>query len=200
MGKNFLLIVFILFLFAIIVIGGIGIYNDMFNNDKEMYLNSDIYNTEENNSSINVLDSNIELVTTVSEEQKVSPNCIFVFKILYKGCNHLNVEKEFAKESMVNKTREELESIYKEWKIVTFRKDEVLFYKEELGVCKEHYLLKEKDGNIAIYLLDEDDEATLKETTSILTSYLPEEDRQRIKEGIRVNGKEELNRALEDYE
>ena len=101
---------------------------------------------------------------------------------------------------MVNKTKEELEKIYKNWNIVTFRSDEVLFYKELEEICDEHYMLKELDGYIAIYILDEQNNPTLKEMTAIVTAYLPEEDVERLKEGIKVTGKEGLNQALEDYE
>ena len=114
----------------------------------------------------------------------------------YKECEHITIEKETASEVMVNKTREDLESIYKDWNIVTFRNDEVLFYKEEEGICKEHYILKELEGCIAIYSLDEEEKETLKEKTAIITTYLPEEDLNRLKEGIRVDGTDKLNKAL----
>ena len=147
-----------------------------------------------------MLQSNTQLVTTSQEQEKVSPNCLFIFKIYYKKCEHIVVDKEIASEVMVNKTREDLESIYKDWNIVTFRNDEVLFYKEEEGICKEHYILKELEGCIAIYSLDEEERETLKEKTAIITTYLPEEDVDRLKEGIRVDGTDKLNKALEDYE
>lgn len=41
---------------------------------------------------------------------------------------------------------------------------------------------------------------TLKEMTHIVTSYLPETDLAKLKEGIQVVGKEELNSTIEDYE
>ena len=62
------------------------------------------------------------------------------------------------------------------------------------------YIIKEYKGNIAIYVLDENGKENLRETTSIITKYLPEIDRQKLEIGIRVTGKEELNKVLEDYE
>ena len=62
------------------------------------------------------------------------------------------------------------------------------------------YILKEYNENIAIYVLDENGKEHLRETTQILTKYLPEIDREKLKIGIRVVGKENLNKAIEDYE
>ena len=62
------------------------------------------------------------------------------------------------------------------------------------------YILKEYNESIAIYVLDENGKEHLRETTQILTKYLPEIDKEKLKIGIRVVGKEKLNKALEDYE
>ena len=195
MRKGYLISIIGISIAIILAIVGIIIVN---NSNKQLDIGNE--NTENKETMQNNLNANIQLVTTSSDEEKTSPNCLLTFKTYYKKCGHTTVEKEDIEEVMVNKTKEDLEKIYKNWNIVTFRSDEVLFYKEEEGICNEHYVLKELDGYIAIYTLDEQENATLKETTSILTAYLPEEDIQRLNEGIRVNGKEELNQALEDYE
>ena len=62
------------------------------------------------------------------------------------------------------------------------------------------YIIKEYNDNIVIYVLDKNGKEHLRETTQILTKYLPEVDREKLKVGIRVVGKEGLNKALEDYE
>ena len=68
------------------------------------------------------------------------------------------------------------------------------------GICDEHYLLKENNGYIAIYRKDNEGKEKLKETTQIVTTYLPETDRQSLKNGIEIIGKENLSLTLEDYE
>ncbi len=196
MRKGYLISVIGIIIFAILVTIGVVIYINTNSKLEEKEIN----NTQKNQIEENLIDSNIDLVQTTSEEEKISPNCVFIFKVYYKKCEHIVVNKEIANEVMVNKTREDLESIYKDWNIVTFRNDEVLFYKEEDSICGEHYMLKELDGCIAVYLLDEEEREVLKEKTAIITTYLPEEDVNRLKEGIRVDGKEKLNKTLEDYE
>lgn len=196
MRKGYLISIIGIIIFAILVTIGVIIYK---NTNSKLEQKEENY-VQENQIEKNLINSNIDLITTTSEEEKVSPNCVFMFKVYYKKCEHITVEKEIASEVMVNKTREDLESIYKDWNIVTFRNDEVLFYKEEEGICKEHYILKELEGCIAIYSLDEEERETLKEKTAIITTYLPEEDVNRLKEGIRVDGRDKMNKALEDYE
>lgn len=196
MRKGYLISIIGIIIFAILVTIGVIIYK---NTNTKLEQKEENY-VQENQIEKNLINSNIDLITTMSEEEKVSPNCVFMFKVYYKKCEHITVEKEIASEVMVNKTREDLESIYKDWNIVTFRNDEVLFYKEEEGICKEHYILKELEGCIAIYSLDEEERETLKEKTAIIITYLPEEDVNRLKEGIRVDGRDKMNKALEDYE
>lgn len=196
MRKGYLISIIGIIIFAILVTIGVAIYKNTNYKLEEKQTN----NIQNNEIEENLINSNIDIVETTSEEEKVSPNSLFIFKVYYKKCEHIVVNKEIANEVMVNKTREDLESIYKDWNIVTFRNDEVLFYKEEEGICKEHYILKELEGYIAIYSLDEEEKETLKEKTSIITVYLPEEDVNRLKEGIRVDGRDKLNKVLEDYE
>ena len=65
---------------------------------------------------------------------------------------------------------------------------------------KTIYIIKEYKDNIAVYEVDEEGKEHLRETTHILTKYLPEIDRKKLQDGIKVVGKEELNKTLEDYE
>ncbi len=198
MRKYYIISIIGIIIFAILITIGVSIYKNTNSNLQQQGEAKNV--VEKNEMQNNLVNSNIELVTTASEEEKTSPNCLFIFKTYYKKCEHIKVEREKITETMVNKTREDLESIYKNWNIVTFRNNEVLFYKEQEGSCGEHYLLKELEGKIAIYNIDEQNNLNLYEETEILTNYLPEEDINRLKQGIRVEGKDKLNQALEDYE
>ena len=62
------------------------------------------------------------------------------------------------------------------------------------------YLIKEDNGYISIYVIDKNGKEYLRERTQIVTKYLPEADKIKLKEGIRANGKNELNKVIEDYE
>ena len=75
-----------------------------------------------------------------------------------------------------------------------------MLYKEVNEFCNEHYMLKEKDGNIAVFKLDENNKQIFLEKTEIATEYLPKEDLENIEKGILIYTKKELNKRLEDFE
>lgn len=60
----------------------------------------------------------------------------------------------------------------------------------------DYYIIKEYQGKIAIF---EDDITTPYAIYDTYTSVLPETDRQKLKEGILVKDKDELQKVIEDY-
>ncbi|MBR6033713.1 MAG: BofC C-terminal domain-containing protein [Clostridia bacterium] len=141
-----------------------------------------------------------ELIQTNWTEKKVSPNATFIYKLSYKKCGHTIKKYDTAPQITVNNTKEELEKIYSDWTIESFSNNEVVLSKTEEGMCDEHYVLKNEEGQVAIYTIKENGEENVLERTGIIIKYLPEEDQKKLKEGIRIDGHEELNRYLEDYE
>ncbi len=145
-------------------------------------------------------ENEIQSIPTVIIDVKTSPNTLYVFQTYYQDCKHVTAKTiEIPKED-VNKTEEDLQEKYRDWGIQKFTPTEVIFYQEKEGICEEHYLVKDDNGYISIYTLDILGQATLKEKTEIVTNYLPEADKTRLKEGIQVIGQEKLNATLEDYE
>ena len=63
-----------------------------------------------------------------------------------------------------------------------------------------HYLIKDVDGYIYIYHLDNSNEETLYKKTEISTEYLSAEDLDDLEIGIEVTGSKKLNQLLEDFE
>ena len=184
-------------IFIVAIFTGIYIFNssNKVNNETE----NEIYNTtiiEEETYSVR----NDITIQTTTEEEKVSPNAILILKKHYQECNHTIKEYAEIPEDFVNLTLEEVQKEYTEWEIEKFSPLEIILIKEEKAVCNEHYLLKETNGVIAVYRIEKSGEETLIEETGISIEYLTENDKMKIKEGIKVYGKEELNATLEDYE
>ena len=152
----------------------------------------------------NILNNNNEeilnIIKTNTEEEKVSPNCNLILKIYYNKCEHLIEKKEVIEDAVVNMTEQDLREKFYEWEIQKFTPTEIVLYKEINEFCDEHYLLKDKDGYIVIYKLDENNNSELFQTTEISTEYLAEKDLENIKQGIRIYTKKELNKILEDFE
>lgn len=63
-----------------------------------------------------------------------------------------------------------------------------------------HYLIKDVQGYIYVYYLDENNDEILYKKTTIATDYLSPEDIDDLEIGIEVVGIEELNKILEDFE
>lgn len=146
------------------------------------------------------LKNNNEVVTTSSEKEKTSPNCVLTLKIYYNICGHLIEKKENIQEAEVNITEEELKEKFNDWELQKFTSTEIVLYKEIDEFCNEHYLLKEQDGEIAIFKLDQNNNAIFLEKTDISTEYLTEKDLENIKRGITVYTEKELNKTIEDFE
>lgn len=144
--------------------------------------------------------SQVQEVEATSSEEKISPNCKLILKRYYKECEHLINEYIDVPESLVNKTRKEFEEQYKNWEIDKFTSTEIIIYREFESNCGQHYVLRNNEGKISIYKIDDNNEEKLLENTEISVEYLTEKDKVEIQNGIRVNGKEELNKRLEDFE
>lgn len=145
-------------------------------------------------------DKNNILIDTNSNEEKTTPNTSLILKKHYNECNHTIKEYSELPSKSINLTQKEIEEEYKEWNIEEFSSKKIILIKEESGNCNQHYVLKEKNGVIAIYNIDKNGVETLKETTSISVEYLTQTDLLKIKQGIKVYGEEELNSTIEDFE
>lgn len=192
---------------AIIVIGiilgfltGVYLYKiNQTNNNKEVQIAQTV--EDECTALGELTDQELEsLITTSGEEEKSSPNCVITLKVYYNKCEHLIESKQKIEDTEVNLTEEELKERFSDWEIQKFTPTEIVLYKELDEFCNEHYLLKEDNGYIAIYKLDENDNETLYEVTEIPTEYLPEEDLKQIQNGMRIYTEKELNKTLEDFE
>ena len=71
---------------------------------------------------------------------------------------------------------------------------------QNLNDENKQYILRENDGFINVYYINEKGEEILYRVTDISTSYLGEEDIKELKEGIEVTGLQNLNQLLEDFE
>ena len=60
--------------------------------------------------------------------------------------------------------------------------------------------MRDNKGYISIYTQDSEGNEKMQETTDIVTAYLPDTDRKELEDGIKIIGKENLNKRLEDFE
>lgn len=184
------IVVLAVFLLLLGVALGISVYNKN-NTDNTNIINNKKLAEEKNTENV---------IQTAMVEEKVSPKAKVLQKKYFKGCDHLIKESQEIPQQLVNKSKEEVEAYYKDWTVDSFNKNEITIYKEESGFCNQHYLIKEHNGVLAIYTIDENGKITLKKDTEIQTMYLTEVDMEKVKQGIEAIGNMQLNSVLEDFE
>ncbi|MGN1270983.1 MAG: BofC C-terminal domain-containing protein [Clostridia bacterium] len=148
------------------------------------------------------LESNgmLETVITNGQEEKVSPNCLLTLKIYYKTCGHLIEKSQNIEQNLINLTEEQLRERLPEWEIQKFTPDQIVLYKELDNFCNEHYKLKIENGYVRIYEVDEQNNEKLLKSTDISSEYLTEDDLEKLKDGVEIYTKKELNKTIEDFE
>ena len=202
MKKIWMIIPIILVILIGIVVGRL-----IYNNNEKLANKNNIIQNEINIVSEKVTDDCIEEyqevqeeVATNSQEEKISPNCLLILKKYYDECNHTINEYVDVPQDLVNGTEEDLKKEYPYWQIEKYSSNEIILYKEFNSNCGQHFVLKEDDGKITVYKINENNEEEIYEKTEISVEYLSETDKGKISEGIKVNGIEELNQLLEDFE
>ena len=140
-------------------------------------------------------------VPTSYDEVKLSPNAILTFLKHYDGCGHTLKEKENISAEMANITRNEFSKLYSDWKIKNFSNTDVELYKDFSGNCGEHFVVKSSsDGFVEIYRIKDNGTYELNETTEIAITYLSNDDRKELENGVILYGKENLNSYIENFE
>ena len=142
----------------------------------------------------------LQLVRANSQEEKVSPYCSFTIKTICKGCGHIKEEYPKLPEDLVNCNKVQVAEKYKDYKIEKFSSNEIVLLQEKDGECGEHYIVKDNNGNVTIYQKTQDGIEKMLEQTDIATDYLTETDKVEIEKGIEINGKQELNQFIENFE
>lgn len=204
MKKSWIIILFI----AIIIIGviaGISIYSK---NEKSQ--NTNVENeinkvsekvTDECTQEYEELERQARLeIETNANEEKISPNCLITLKRHYNECNHTINEYIDVSQSLVNGTQKDLENEYKNWEVQKYSSNDIILYREFDSNCGQHFILRDDNGKITIYKINENNEEEVYERTEISVEYLTETDKAEVRNGIRVNGIEELNQLIEDFE
>ena len=198
--------ILLILLGIIFIIGGIFVAiliskpneNEIPQNVTEEAVYSNRTNTENENNNQSLTKN--ETMQTDAKEERISPNAFITYKRTYKKCGHTTSEyKEIPKE-LVNLTKEELQEIYNDWTIEKFSDTDIILNKEEEGSCDEHFVIRDVDGMVTVFHILDDGTEEEYMVTDIATEYLTDTDKIEMQNGIKVNGKQNLNQLIEDYE
>ncbi len=201
MDKKWLICIIVTIIIGLALGVGMAIYSSSSDETEDMDLLSEKELAEsvgENSDAIQ--QNNVNILETSATDMQISPNAVIIKKTYYEACDHLIRVTEDVPEELVNKTEEEVQATFPDWKIEEYSPTQIILYKTDSGNCGEHYFVQEHNGVIGIYTMDEYGVKTLKEDTEISTQYLPEEDVANLKAGVEIIGNTNLVEFLEDYE
>lgn len=156
--------------------------------------------TETSNRKLPESNFNQNVISTNASEPRISPNATITKIYTYKKCGHTISTSETIQSSLVNISEGDFKKVYSEWELVDFSADLVKISKDCAGNCPEHFLVKDLNGYVAIYHVNDDSDFTLLETTGIVTKYLSQIDMNELESGVFIYGKEKLNSYIEDFE
>lgn len=200
MDKKWIVAVIVTIIIGLMIGIGLAIFSGNNETEKMDYVSEkELADAEEQVNSVNQIESQ-NAIETSSTQDTISPNAIIIKKMYYEACDHLIRKTEDIPEELVNKTQEDVELEFPDWKIEEYTPTQIILYKTDSGNCGEHYFVQDHNGVIGIYTVDEYGIKTLEEDTEISTLYLPEEDVQNLKAGVEIVGYTNLVEFLEDYE
>ena len=104
--------------------------------------------------------------------------------------NTVNISSEFITDDCVNEWTDYAKTINQDIESAS----------NDMVDENTRYLIKDVNGYINIYYLDNFNEEILYKKTDISTEYLSVEDLDDLEIGIEVKGSKELNQLLEDFE
>lgn len=203
--KKSWIIILVLAILIIGIIAGLAIYKideKSKNNIVEKEINTVSEKvTDECTEEYEELEEQAKLdIETNSSEEKISPNCLITLKRYYNECQHTINEYIDIPQNLVNGTREDLKKEYPNWEIQKYSSNEIILYREFDSNCGQHFILRNDNGKVIIYKINENNEEEIYEKTEISVEYLTETDKVEIQNGIRVNGVEDLNQLIENFE
>lgn len=148
----------------------------------------------------NVTENNTNMVETNANEERISPNAFITFKQTYKKCGHTTSEFVEVPQEFVNLSENELKERYTDWTVEKFTDTDIILSKEVEGNCNEHYVVRDVDGTVTVFHILDDGTEEEYMITDIATEYLTDTDKIEMEKGIEINGKQNLNQLIEDYE
>ncbi|MGE5473632.1 MAG: BofC C-terminal domain-containing protein [Ignavibacteriales bacterium] len=141
---------------------------------------------------------NTEVQGNRPEDNIIRPGAIIIIEKKYTKCGHVSSTQIDAPEDMVNLNESQFKLVFKNWNVSLFSPEKVILSKEIQTKCMNHFILKEKDGFIAVYYQESINGISLKEVTSISVENLPQKEKSRLKEGIKIESVQDLAQTLED--
>jgi len=127
---------------------------------------------------------------------RISPYTRMIYDYYHPESGGFETIIEYPANFLLDMTREELSAMFADWQVLSFLPHEV-HLRQNTQVEYRLYVIGVHEGYIAVFY--DDEYYSIKELTSRPIAALAMEEQERLIQGIRVTGAEELLRALEDF-
>lgn len=140
----------------------------------------------------------------LKEYDKISPNTLIEERIHYSSCGHVITKLDTVEDELINMTKNEfseyIEANSPNKRLITYSANKITMGVIKNHLCEKHFVIGEKDGNIAIFKIGENGEKILEKVfPDYPISLLMEIDQEKIINGIVVDNEEELSEILENF-
>ena len=124
-----------------------------------------------------------------------------VFEKRYISCGHKRVEERQARDNEIGLSLQSIALRFPEWSIADYTTERIVFTKEVNDFCPGHFVLKDRDGVVVIYMPSEaGDEYKSVEETQISTDALPPDVQSEIRKGLILDTLEDVEHFMENLE
>ena len=138
-----------------------------------------------------------ENVKTVLKPEKLMPNADFEYQLYNEETGITDTVHGECPYELYGMGMNETKEYYSDWNLLEFMPTKVVLRKNTSLENPERYVVGIYDGCVAVFY--ENSEEGIYLLTDIPVVSIDEDRRKRLKEGIYVEGRERLNRILEDY-
>lgn len=190
--KIYIFIFFVIIIFVSIISIGIG-YNMYDTSEKEEIIE---YNSNINADFFEKEEKPVDNTTVA----KITPSTKMTYEYFYKNDQITEIVEDVPPYFLIDLTRTDLEENFKEWQIKSFSEREVVLQQVIEGESTQHYIIGEYEGYVAVFYEKEINGTKLKEITDIPIESLTKDEQEQIKKGIKITGKDELMKFLENYD
>lgn len=146
-----------------------------------------------------IQNENENIVEVVMNKIKITPYTQLIIKKNYTKCGHNTIDSMSVPLELINFTKEELQAKYTGWTIEEFSEERVILSRKIESNCEDHFVIKEKDGKVFVYKELTTDKVNLIERIDLNLELLTEDDKENLKDGVRLYGEEELAIWKENY-
>ena len=122
-----------------------------------------------------------------------------IFKTIYSDCEHEKAEETLVPKELYSTNESEIKEKYAEWDIERISDEGLTLYTIVYGKCEKHYIIREHESKIGVFYEDPAWGNQPKQVIDIDIRYFREEDRMKLKNGIKANSEEELAQIIEDF-